>query len=55
MAETAGSYAYRVNSPDGTIFYFAATASSRVANPGEKNSIGDLKMTLELDTAILEI
>lgn len=49
------NYSYKVEAVDGAIYYFAAECSSRMNNAGESSSIADIKTTLELSSAILDL
>ncbi len=49
------SYSFKCLTMDGTIYYFTAACTMRKANVGEGASIADIKATLELDSALLEV
>lgn len=49
------SYSFKCLTMDGTAYYFTAACISRKANVGKGASIADIKATLELDSALLEI
>lgn len=49
------SYSYRLTQPDGKTLYFSAAAISRQHGGFTAGSIADTKMTLSLDSDIVEI
>lgn len=54
-SESENSYSYKCLAVDNTAYYFTAGCSGRTNNAGESASIADIKITLELDSALLEV
>jgi hypothetical protein len=53
--DAPGSYSYRLVAPDGLTMYFTAAASGRMHGTFQAGSIGDTKLTLEIDSVVVEI
>ena len=49
------SYSFKCLAADGTLYYFTAGCSARANNAGTSASIADIKITLELDSELLEV
>jgi hypothetical protein len=49
------SYSFKVVLVDGTVYYFTAACSSRTNNAGESSNIHITRLTLELDSDLLEV
>ena len=49
------SYSFKCLTMDGTLYYFTAACSYRMANAGESSNIHITKLTLDLDSALLEV
>jgi hypothetical protein len=49
------SYSFKVVLIDGTIYYFTAACSYRMANAGESGAIHIIKCVLDLDSTLLEV
>lgn len=52
--DASESYSYRRTSPDGATDYFTAKVSSRMGGGNSPGSIADTKVTLEIDSAVIE-
>jgi len=52
---SVNAYSYKVLCVDGVIYYFTAECSQRFRNIGQANSLADLKLTLEINSELLEI
>jgi hypothetical protein len=55
LPATINSYSFKVVLVDGTIYYFTATCSYRGGNAGESGNVQITKLTLDLDSALLEV
>jgi hypothetical protein len=49
------SYSFKCVTVDNTIYYFTAACSYRMANAGESSNIHITRLTLELDSDLLEV
>jgi hypothetical protein len=49
------SYSYKIIDAEGKVYYFTAECVSRYKNIGDPTSIADIKVILEINSAILEI
>jgi hypothetical protein len=52
---SSSSYSYKVLGVDGQLWYFTAGCARRYHNPGNANSVADIKISLEVDSELLEI
>jgi hypothetical protein len=55
LIDLTSSYSFKCLTVDGTIYYFTASCSYRMANAGESGAIHITKTTLDLDSALLEV
>lgn len=49
------SFSYRLEQPNGDIRYFTAIATSRLNGIGDTSSIADIKMVLQINSAVIEV
>jgi hypothetical protein len=49
------SYSFKVLLVDGTIYYFTAACSARTSNAGESSNVHITRLTLDLDSELLEV
>lgn len=52
---SSNSYAYKVQCPDGAIFYFTAECSSRFNGRNDPKTLADIKTTLEINSQLIEV
>lgn len=49
------SYSFKINETDGSIYYFTGMASRRLLGIGDSSAVANNKITIEIDSQIIEI